>query len=105
MEFLNALFTAALDQNIVFGQIVGMVAVILVAAFIYVNLPGEEEEEAADEGNGGKNALLWARYFRDVYVLDLEHELLQGVAHGTCVLYAHIAKQIVCKLGNLVHGL
>ena len=31
MEFLNALFTAALDQNIVFGQIVGMVAVILVA--------------------------------------------------------------------------
>lgn len=31
MEFLNALFTAALDQNIVFGQMVGMVAVILVA--------------------------------------------------------------------------
>ena len=62
-------------------------------------------EEAADEGNGGKNALLWARYFRDVYVLDLEHELLQRVAHGSCVLHAHIAKQIVGKLGNLVHGL
>lgn len=31
MEFLNALFTAALDNNIVFGQLVGMVAVMLVA--------------------------------------------------------------------------
>lgn len=31
MEFLNALFTAALDQNVVFAQLVGMVAVILVA--------------------------------------------------------------------------
>lgn len=31
MEFLNALFTAALDNNIVFGQLVGMVMVFLVA--------------------------------------------------------------------------
>ena len=62
-------------------------------------------KEAADKGDGGKNTLPGARYFRDIYVLDLEHELLQGVAHGTCVLYAHIAKKIVCKLGNLVHGL
>lgn len=31
MEFLNALFSAALDQNIVYGQLVGMVAVILIA--------------------------------------------------------------------------
>ena len=29
---------------------IAAVAVILIAAFIYVNLPGEEEEEAADEG-------------------------------------------------------
>ena len=31
MEFLNALFTALLDDNIVFGQLVGMVIVFLVA--------------------------------------------------------------------------
>lgn len=31
MEFLNALFSAALDQNIVFCQLVGMVAILLVA--------------------------------------------------------------------------
>lgn len=31
MEFLNALFTAALDDNIVFAQLVGMVCVLLVA--------------------------------------------------------------------------
>ncbi len=31
MEFLNALFSAALDQNVVFAQLVGMVSVILVA--------------------------------------------------------------------------
>lgn len=32
MEFMNALFSAALDQNVVFCQLVGMVAVLLVAA-------------------------------------------------------------------------
>ena len=31
MEFLNALFTAAFDQNLVFVQLVGMVSAILVA--------------------------------------------------------------------------
>ena len=31
MEFLNALFTAAFDSNLVFAQLVGMVAVLLVA--------------------------------------------------------------------------
>ena len=31
MEFFNALFSAALDQNIVFGQLVGMVIVFLAA--------------------------------------------------------------------------
>ena len=31
MEFLSALFGAALDQNIVFGQLIGMVAVLLIA--------------------------------------------------------------------------
>lgn len=31
MEFLNALFTAAFDQNLVFVQLVGMVSVLLVA--------------------------------------------------------------------------
>lgn len=32
MAFLNALFTAALDNNLVFAQLVGMVSVVLVAA-------------------------------------------------------------------------
>ena len=32
MAFLNALFTAALDNNLVFAQLIGMVSVILVAA-------------------------------------------------------------------------
>lgn len=31
MAFLNALFTAALDNNLVFAQLVGMVSVVLVA--------------------------------------------------------------------------
>ena len=31
MEFLNALFTAAFDNNIVFAQLIAMVSVILVA--------------------------------------------------------------------------
>ncbi len=31
MEFLSALFSAALDQNIVFAQLIGMVSVILIA--------------------------------------------------------------------------
>ena len=38
-ETLNVVFIAA-------------VAVVLLAAFIYVNLPGEEEEEAADSESG-----------------------------------------------------
>ncbi len=32
MAFLNALFTAALDNNLVFSQLIGMVSVVLVAA-------------------------------------------------------------------------
>lgn len=32
MAFLNALFTAALDNNLVFAQLIGMVSVVLVAA-------------------------------------------------------------------------
>ena len=32
MAFLNALFTAALDNNLVFAQLIGMVSVILIAA-------------------------------------------------------------------------
>ena len=32
MAFLNALFTAALDNNLVFAQLIGMVSVIMVAA-------------------------------------------------------------------------
>ncbi len=91
MELLNALFTAAFDQNIVFVQLVGMVSVILVA---------ERPQDAFRFGG-----MVWvAAFVSGLIGWPLYTELFQpwGVAYLAPMAYLVVAVAVAYVIGAVL---
>ena len=90
MAFLNALFSAALDNNLVFCQLIGMVSVMLVA---------QRPQDAFRFGG-----MLWAAVFASgllgwpLYVGYLQ---AWGVAYLAPVVYLLVSTAVVFVVGTV----